>query len=62
MVDEARKQLIGARTREAIAERKRAGIYRGPRPLVDRTTVEIIVRPSRRGWSLRQIAWALDFQ
>jgi len=60
VVDEARRQLIAARTREAIAERKRAGIYRGPRPLIDRTTVDIIVRLSRRGWSLRHIAWALD--
>lgn len=59
-MDEARRQLISERTREAIAERKRAGIYRGPPRLVSDDVVEIIVGLRRRGWSLRRIAWLLD--
>ena len=55
-MDEARPQLIATRTAEAIAERKRAGTHRGSRPLVDRSTVEIIVGLDRRGCSLRRIA------
>jgi hypothetical protein len=62
VVDEARRQLIAARTREAIAERKRAGTYRGPQPFVDESTVNVILGLARRGWSLREIAQLLDLE
>lgn len=54
-MDEARRQLIARRTREAIAERKAAGTYHR-RPHVDRSTVEVIVGLHARGWSHRRIA------
>ena len=59
-MDQARRQLIADRTREAIAERKAAGTYHWPATLVDRSTVEVILRLSRRGWSQRRIARLLD--
>jgi hypothetical protein len=61
-MDEARRQLISQRTREAIAERKRAGTYRGPQALVDRSTVDVIVGLRARGWSLRRIARLLTLE
>ena len=59
-VDQARRQLIAERTREAIAERKAAGTYHWPATLVDRSTVDVILRLSRRGWSQCRIARLLD--
>ena len=61
-MDEARRQLIATRTRDAIAERKRAGSYHRPPVLVDPSTVEIIVGLRRHGWSLRRIARCLDLE
>ena len=55
-MDQARRQLIAERTREAIAERKAAGTYHWPATLVDRDTVELIVGLRSRGWSHRRIA------
>jgi len=59
-VDETRRQLIAMRTKEAIAERKRAGTYRGPQPFANRETIDVIVGLRRRGWSLRRIARLLS--
>lgn len=59
--DEARRELIARTTRDAIAERKRAGTYRR-RPFVDRSTVEVILGPAARRSSLRRIAPLLDLE
>ena len=61
-VDQARRQLIATRTREAIAERKRAGTYRGPQPTVTPRVARIMVDLRRRGWSLRKIARILEIE
>jgi hypothetical protein len=58
-VNRRRRDHISLGVRRSIAERRLAGTYTPPAPLVDARLVELVVRERLRGRSLRGIARAL---
>ena len=54
------RRLIGQRTKDALAAKKRAGIQLGRRSTLSATTVERIVRERQAGSTLKSIADELN--
>jgi hypothetical protein len=54
------RRLIGQRTKDALAVKKRTGVKLGRPVMVDEAVAKRITRERRRGWSLREIADALN--